>query len=113
LELSTETVFQYENTEVYQVTPANTSIQTVTQISSGFSRSTYGGVAVVGDTFTYPFNLQLTFNETGSLYDYGVHLDHAYYRGLSALGFVGRTVKTQQVSDGTQVRRICQPRPLY
>jgi hypothetical protein len=58
------------------------------------------------DAFTYPLNLLLTYNQSsnGTLYDYGVMLQHSYDRVLSAPGFTGRTIKTTQIGNGSQVR---------
>lgn len=67
---------------------------------------------MIADTFTYPFSLELTYNQTGTFYDYGVALDHAYSRYLTVPGVVGRTVHTQQHCEGSQVRSLPQPTDL-
>lgn len=75
----------------------------VQQTSAGSSRSTHNGQSFIVDDFEYPFYLQLTYNRTDTFYDYGVMLDHAYNRALSVPGTIGRTVKTRQLCNGTQV----------
>lgn len=79
--------------------------QTVEQASTGGSYSTHDATRIVSDTFAYPFSLELTYNQTGSFYDYSVALDHAYDRALTTPGAVPRTVHTRQHCDGSQVRR--------
>jgi hypothetical protein len=64
----------------------------------------HNNVAVLEDTFTYPFNMLLTYNVTANgFYDYGVSLNHSYIRKLKAPGSMTWEVDTTQRSEGTQV----------
>lgn len=64
----------------------------------------HNNVKELEDTFTYPFNMFLTYNVTANgLYDYGVSLNHSYTRRLNALGSIAWEVDTTQCSEGTQV----------
>jgi hypothetical protein len=62
---------------------------------------------MLNDAFTFPFNLQLTYTQSsdGSLYDYGVSLQHSYDRAFSVPGVIERNIKTTQNAEGSQVRQ--------
>ncbi|TFK51274.1 hypothetical protein OE88DRAFT_1629573 [Heliocybe sulcata] len=97
---------EFTNSEVYQTSLGNVSVQTVTQMSKGTSISTHNGVSMVSDTFTYPLYLQLqyaTYNN-GTSYDYIVDLDHSFIRALSmAVQPLTENIDTRQICQGTQV----------
>ncbi|KZT30135.1 hypothetical protein NEOLEDRAFT_1054711 [Neolentinus lepideus HHB14362 ss-1] len=96
----------FTNSEVYQTTLGNVSVQTVTQTSKGVSSSTHNGIPVVSDVFTYPLYLQLQYAtyDNGSFYDYIVDLDHSFVRSLATgVQPLAENIDTRQICQGTQV----------